>query len=446
MNGSIHQFLVYHTLITEAFIFAAFNMRNHYSKRMMSNFIALTIIQGTNFLLPLIVMPYVISRIGMDGFGVVSIAQVVMIYMSTISDYGFNLTATRDVSIHRQNENKLSKIFFLVLASKLFITILLFILLLIFTLLIPFLRAHFLLYVLGFTYVIGQSLLVSWFFQGMERMHYITVITLLARFLFVVLVFAFIRNHGDDIYFLFFLGIGNIVAGVVSIFLAMRYFHLKPEWPQWNHIRGELKEGWQVTFSNISINTYQYINIFVLRLFTNDLIVGYYSIAEKIFFAIRQILGVFSQVIYPKVCQLAVNGKDGLSGFFNRIFIPFLFAVCACCIGLFIFAPQIVGFFVAGTPDLSVLLLRILSIVPIIVCLNIPAYQVLLAFDHKKSYSGVLGLGTLVNVAANLILCSTWGPVGTVISIIITELFITIGLNQQLYKHNLVYYKRSSAI
>jgi len=409
-------------------------MGTHYSSRLLSNFIALSIIQGTNFLLPILVMPFVIKRVGADGFGIIAVAQVVMIYLSTISDYGFNLTATRDVAINRDDKPKISRIFYTVLASKLLITVASFLVLLIMILFVPLFRSNSTLYLLGFTYVLGQSLMVCWFFQGMEKMQYITVVTLLSRVVFVLLVFAFIRDRDDKKLFLLFLGLGNTVAGLLSIYLAHRIFGLTVFRPRRADIRHELKEGWQITLSNLSINTYLYINVFVLRLFTNDLTVGYYSIAEKIFFAIRQILGIYSQVIYPRVCQVALQGRKQVTGFFKEIYLPFLALVVAGCCIVFFFSGPIVMVFLGSHSTLAVLLLRLLAFVPVIVCLNIPAYQVLLALNHKKNYLRVLVTGTMVNLAANLALVNIWGAVGTAIAIIITELFITTGLNAELYK------------
>jgi PST family polysaccharide transporter len=412
-------------------------MGESYKKRLVSNFVALSVIQGANFVLPVIVMPFVIRNIGADRFGLVSVAQVVMIFLSTLSDYGFNLTATRDVALYKDDIQKTSRVFFTVLVSKLILCIGALAILLCLIRWVPFIRNNYVLYLMGFIYVVGQSSLASWFFQGMEKMQYITASTLFARLIFVVLVFIFIRHRGDEIYFLFFLGTGNLIAGIFSIYLAFRMFRLQLFRPLWNDIATELREGWQVTVSNLSINTYQYINVIVLRAFTNDLIVGYYSIAEKIFFAIRQILGIFSQVIYPRLCQLAMEGKQQVSGLLKDFYLPFLALVTAGCAVVFFFSPFIIHIFLNNRPDLPVLLLRILAFVPVIVCLNIPAYQILLAFNQKKSYLRILASATVVNLAINLLLCSTWGPVGTTLSIVITELFVTIGLNWELHKKHL---------
>ncbi len=412
-------------------------MASGHRKKLLSNFIALGIIQGANFVLPILVMPFVIPKIGPDLFGVVSVAQVVMIFLSTISDYGFNLTATRDIAFYKDDKEKISRIFSNVLSSKFMICGLTLILLLILTSVIPALKNHYVLYLLGFVYVIGQSTLVGWFFQGMEKMQYITISTLIARVLFVILVFIFIRDKGDYIYFLFFLGIGNIIAGIFSIFLAFRIFKLDFYIPRRIDIRHELKEGWHITVSNLSINTYQYINILVLRLFTNDLVVGYYSIAEKIFFAMRQVLGIFSQAVYPHICQLTRKSKEESVRFFRQFYLPFLILLLLGCIAVFILSPYIIHIFLGRVEDLPVLLLRILSFVPVVVCLNIPAYQILLAFDLKKSYFQILVSAMIVCLIANLVFCYSWGAVGTAVSIVVTELFVTSGLNWELYKNKL---------
>jgi polysaccharide transporter, PST family len=410
------------------------------NNKLLSNFIALGVVQGTNFLVPLLVMPYVISKIGAAGFGVIAIAQVLMIYLSAICDYGFNLTATRDIAIYKDDYLKISKIFFSVIATKLLITTFLLTLLLACFAFIPVSKAHSILYGLGFTYVIGQSLLVSWFFQGKEKMNYITFSTLIARLIFVILVLAFIHRKEDGIYFLFFLGTGNIVAGLFSIYLAIRIYKLKFLGLEWADIKYELKEGWHVTISNLSINTFMYSGVFILRIFTNDTIVGYYSIAERIFFAARQVLSVFSQVVYPQVCQLSHKSEKTSIAFFKKIYLPFLLLVFAGCTLLFILSPQVIHLFIKHAPFLPVLLLRMLSFVPFIVCLNIPAYQLLLAFDYKKSYLPVFIIATVINIAANFLLAKNFGATGTALSIIITELFITAALNQQLYKNNLAGY------
>lgn len=410
------------------------------NRKLFSNFLSLSIVQGINFLIPLVVTPYVISKVGVDGIGVIAIAQTVMIYLSTITDYGFNISATKEIAINKNDRLKTSKIFFTVMACKLLISVFLFVLLLLLTLFIPVFQQHFILYMLGFAFVIGQALSVNWFFLGIEKMQYITIGSLFSRLIFVILLFVFIQKKDDDIFFLFFLGAGNIIAAFLSVFVAISLLKLKYFRPQWSDIVDELKKGWQVTVSVLSLNTYLFTGIFILRFFTNDLMVGYYSIAVRIFFAARQVLAVFSEAVYPHICQVVLNGKEAGKAFFKQVYLPFLLATFLGCILLFIFSPQVVYIFIKGETALPVLLLRMLSFVPVIVCIHIPAYQLLLVFDKKKSYLRIFSFATIINIATNIFLANEWAATGTVLSIILTELFITIGLNRELYKNNLMGY------
>jgi PST family polysaccharide transporter len=415
-------------------------------KRIFSNFMALGILQGINFLLPVLVMPFLIKRIGAEGYGVVAVAQGVLLLFVTVTEYGFNLTATRALALNRNDVSKNARLFFTVLAAKLVICLVLFALLLLLITLIPFFKPHFQLYLLGFTYVIGQSLLVTWFFQGVEKMKYITIYVLLARLLFVALVFLFIRQRSDNRFFIFYMGIGSVVAGVLSIFQAIRISKLPLIRPVWSDVLHELKEGWPVMLSYISINTFLTINVFILRLFTNDLVAGYYSVAEKIILATRQIPVLFAQAIYPPLCQLMEKGAAATRRFFKSVYLPFLLLMLLTAGLLFGFAPFIISFFMGHDPGNAILLLRVFCVAPIIVCLHIPASQLLMAAEQKKSYLRILTWATLINLACNLLLVQVWGPVGTVISVLLTELFITVGFNRELYKNKLAGYLSARAL
>ncbi|MES1224805.1 MAG: oligosaccharide flippase family protein [Bacteroidota bacterium] len=403
--------------------------------KLIWNFFSLGVVQAMIALLQLIVIPHVIKKIGIDGFGVVAVAQVVILYLSVFTDFGFNQTATREVSLYRSDRQRISKIFFRVLFSKLVLCFFAFIILLILVLLIPVFRAHALLYLIAFVFVLGQSSLVTWLFLGFEKMQFIALLTLAGRVIFVILVFVFIRNKAQDFLFLFFLGLGTLISGVASIFSAYRLFKLEFIKPSRDEIVQELKEGWHVTIANLSIYTCQYANIFILRIFTNDLAVGYFSIAERVFFTIKQVLTMFSQVAYPGVCQLVQSGKEFLISFWKQIYIPFLFCVISGCLLIFIFSPQVLYFFMRDEYFHSVFFLRMMCVASVIVCLNIPGTLTLLAMDKRKIYFRIVTIGMVLNIVSNLVLVQLFKGTGTIISIFITEFFMAAGLGFEAFRH-----------
>lgn len=398
------------------------------NKRLVQNFFSLGFVQVINSSLQLLVIPYVIKTIGADGFGVVAVAQVVMFYLSTFTEYGFSQTATRNVAIARDDHEKIAEIFYRVFFSKLILCCIAFILLLVLVYTIPIFATHRSLYLIGFVFVIGQSLLINWFFQGMEKMWFIALTTLVARVLFVLLVFLFMKTNNDGFLFLFFLGGGNIIAAALSIVIACSVFKLKFIKPRRADILKELKEGWHFTLTNLSMNTCQYANVFILRFFTNDLLVGYYSIAERIFFAVKQVLVIFSQSVYPAVCLMVKKGENLWNSFVKRIYTPFFLCVLAGAILLVILSPWVLYFFSSNESVYSVFFLQMLSIILVIVCLNIPSTLALLAMNKKKSYFRIYVFGGILNILSNIILAYFFKGTGTIIAIFITEIFITAGV------------------
>lgn len=396
--------------------------------RLSHNFFSLGLVQVINSSLQLLVIPHVINIIGADGFGVVAVAQVMMFFLSTFTDYGFSQTATRQVSIHRDDPVKLSAIFFRVIFSRIILGVVAFLVLLLLVFTVPLFKAHSFLYLLGFAMVIGQSMLLNWFFQGLEKMWFIAITTLAGRISFVLLVFVFINNKGDSILFLLFIGIGNIIAAIIGLLLIRRVFKLHFTRPSLQDLGQEIKEGWPFTVTNLSMNTCQYANVFILRFFTNDLVVGYFSIAERIFLTLKQALTVFSQAVYPRVCLLVQRGEKELVVFFKKVYLPFLLCVAAGSLILFLVAKPVLQFFSGDESVHSVFFLRMMCIVLLIVCLNIPATLSLLAMNKKRGYFIVYTLGGILNIIANIILAFFFQSVGTIIAIFITEIFITAGV------------------
>ena len=398
------------------------------TKTILVNFTSLGLIQGTNFILPLILLPYLIKTVGLHNFGLISFAQALMSYFIIFTDYGFNLTTTREIALVKNEKMIVGEVVCATLVTKLILCLFAFALLALTVTLIGHFAANSKLYYLSFFLVLGQVLIPTWFFQGMEKMKYLTYINLIAKVIFAILIFVLIRKPSDYIYVTVVYSLGNVVSGIFALWLIFSRFGIPLKMPASFSFVGELRKGWYVFLSNFSINAYINSNLVVLGFFSNTQIVGYYSIADKIIYALRQILNVFFQATYPQACRHALLGIHELRKFFRKFFPLFAAAIFLVCASCFIFASQITTIITGKSlPEIS-FLIRMMAFVPFIICLNIPAYQTLLAFDFKKSYMAILTSGSVLNVVLNVLLAKQYFSTGTVIAVITTELYITAGL------------------
>ena len=284
-------------------------------------------------------------------------------YFQIITDYGFNLSATREISINRDNKEKISEIFSSVMIIKLLLLVLSFIIMSVIVFSFEKFRQDWLLYYLTFGMVIGQTLFPIWFFQGMERMKYITYLNITAKLIFTISIFVFVKNVSDYIYVPLLNSIGFIIAGVLSVIVSFRCFEINLTFLKFSNIFYQLKEGWNIFFSNIFITFFNGTNIIILSLIHGNIYVGYYVAAEKIINAI-----VASQVplvnsIFPYFSKGFSTDKDEYLKRLCKVRnfgLLLYFLVFILC---FFLADNIIDFMYGDHMQKSVFIFKILSVI-----------------------------------------------------------------------------------
>src|SRR5512147_2784453 len=94
------------------------------NRRVIGNFFSLSIVQFANYLAPLILIPYLTRVLGLPRYGLVELARAVSVYFLILTDYGFSLSATREISVHRDDPEKVSEVFSAVMTLKLLLVLL----------------------------------------------------------------------------------------------------------------------------------------------------------------------------------------------------------------------------------------------------------------------------------------------------------------------------------
>ncbi len=268
-------------------------------KRLFSNFFSLSLLQAANYIFPLLTLPYLVRVLGVENFGLLAFATALITYFSIITDYGFNLTATREISIHRENKQKVIEIFSSVMTIKVLLMFLSFFLLTILVFSFEKFSKDWEIYFLTFATILGQILFPVWLFQGMERMKYITYLNVLSRLIFTVAIFIFVQEQNDYYMVPLLTSLGSLVAGIWSLVLVKREFGVIFVFQKIEVIKHYLVDGWHVFISRIYVSLYTTTNVLLLGLFTNHTIVGYYSIAEKTVNAIGSFFIPLDQTLYP---------------------------------------------------------------------------------------------------------------------------------------------------
>jgi polysaccharide transporter, PST family len=164
--------------------------------------------------------------LGVEKFGIYSFSFAIIQYFTLVVNYGFDYSATKYVSINRDDNQKISLVFSaitlirggLALVSVLVVGLMVF--------WVKEFHAHALLYLLGVGIFIGQGLTPLWLFQGMEKMKFVTIVNFSSRLISTLLIFIFLSHPSQYQYVNLFFSIGYLCAAILSILLALRVFNL----------------------------------------------------------------------------------------------------------------------------------------------------------------------------------------------------------------------------
>ncbi len=409
-------------------------------KRLIQNFTSLSILQIANYLFPLIVLPYVVRVLGPAKYGLINFAAAFIAYFNLISDYGFSLSGTKEISLIRDDKDKLSKIFSTILTIKILLSIFSFLIFIVIIYFIPFFKDNWEVYVLSYGFVIGGVLFPSWFYQGMEQMKYITIIQVVIRSIVTVLIFILIKEESDYLLLVLLNSIAQIMIGMLGLIIAKVKFKIKFRLPSIEEIKTQLKSGWNIFQSMIAINIYTTSNTFILGLFANEAVVGYYAAADKIRIAFQGIQSVLSQTVFPYVNSLVKESYDKYILFIKRLLkLEFVIGFSISLI-LFIFSPQLVELLLGEKFAASGELLKIISLLPLLSSLNnVFGIQFMLPLGYDKAFNKIMSASALLHLIMLIILVPQYFAIGTAVSVVITEFIVLIFIIWFVRKNKIMY-------
>jgi len=395
-------------------------------KRLIENIFSLGILQTANYLLPLITLPYLVRVLGTEKFGIIIFAQAFVAYFGILVNYGFDLSATREISINRENSKKVSEIFNSVFGVKLLLVLISFILISIIIFSFEKFREEWFIYYFTFGTVLGSALFPVWFFQGMEQMRYITFLNITAKLIFTISIFVFIHESSDYVYVPIINSFGYITAGIFALYIVLKNFSIKFTIPNFEQIKYQLKEGWHIFLVSLQTNILSSSGIFILGLFQPKEIVGVYGAIEKISRAVIMLFSPVRQALYPHISAKLKKSKIEGINFIKKVGFLVSVLVFFVCLILAIFSGNIINILFGEELVKYAIILQILSIYIFLSNLNnFIGVQYLLGLGHNEIYSKAFTLASVFSLILYFSLTPFYSFYGIIFGMLIGELVLS---------------------
>jgi polysaccharide transporter, PST family len=417
-------------------------------RTLMRNILWLFSLQGLNYLIPLAVLPFLVRVLGIEKYGLVAFAQAFAQYFVILTDYGFNLSATKRIAMIRDDRERVSNVFWCVIILKVLFMLGGMLILVLLVISVPRFRSEPMLYAAAYLAVIGTVLFPVWLFQGMEQMKYISIVTGGAKLASALALFIFVRHGSDYVPAMAILSGGTLAAGLVGFVVALRTFAIIPRLPALDDLRDTLRNGWHLFVSTAATSFYTNSNLFLVGVIAGNVQAGYFSAAEKIIRGMQAMLVPITQAIYPHVNNLMGRSHELALAFLRKGFVwisvlsfvpSALLLLCAAPVAHLVVGPN------AGP---CIPLFRWMAMLPFIIAIsNVLGIQTMIPFGMERELSRIYVVAGLASLPISIILIRQYGALGAAVSVLTVELAIIVCMWAALKNRglNLLYFGAVSA-
>lgn len=400
-----------------------YQFRNFFKDKLAQNIFLLYGVQFSKYLLPLITIPYLARVLGPTSLGLLFIVQAYVVYIGMLVEYGFNIAGTGEVARYRNQPDKLIDFLAGVMGAEFWLILCGMGLTFVVQQWIPSFKSHPAILWSGMFWMLTQALSPLWYFAGLERLGFVAVMDMSVRILYSLGVIVFIKSPEDAWKVLGIQGVASFLSMVIMLTLVYREVPFR--FPTKSLIWKALKKGWTMFLFLSADRLYKTASAFILSLFVSPTIVGYYAGAEKLGQVMPEFLNPITQVLYPKLSNLAHHSPVKAAKLARTGIIITTIVGCAIAIAVYITAPLLVRFLLGAEFKASVPVLRILSLqVPLIAVSKLLGIQWMLPLGMNRTFSLITLSGGGIILLLALLLTPSYAHIGMALAVIGTEFFI----------------------
>ena len=393
---------------------------------LVANSFYLYLAHFADYLLALLILPFIARVLGPEELGYVGLAQTFGIFILLIMEFGFPLMATREVAREKNNPEKIKVLIGQIFSFKLFLIPVILILSTIVFLMVPVFHEN-PYYV--FIVVIGsifQGMVPTWYFQGIEKLSTVAFSKTIFRFLGFSLIFLFVSSNQDGWIVL----LAYMISSICICLYLFKYminiigpFHLAG--------RSSIKAMWQKSKNSFFITIlpviYNNLSVIVMSIIVSPLQLGYYYGAARIHLAFNTLYGPVGQAFYPRLASTDLGNPEKAKQMTKK-FLWIMTAAGFLFFSMIYFFTEPIIFLLLGEEFLfASTTLKIFAIVlPLTAISHVLGRQWLMIRRNDNQYAKILLISSIIGVISIFILIRSYGILAIPISLIIYELLIII--------------------
>ena len=392
------------------------------ARRIVDNAASLFALQGLTYLISFLTFPYLIRTLGPGRFGSVALVNAVVAQMILLTDFGFSASATRLVAIHAQEKDRVNAIFSAVTGVKLLLMLCSGLLLLLLIVVAPKFRAERFLLAIAFLQVPANVFSPTWLLQGLERMRFIAIASVVARLCSAGLIFLLVHAPGDVAVAVACQSFGAVLQGAIALFFVIFVLKLRSTRPTRSELWAQAKDSFHPFLGSSMGNLIGGSSVLFLGFFRDLTTVGSYAAIERAARAEVFVMLPASQATYPYIAQQFRLGY----AFGNRAMLKlcvYLLSGALLFVGaIALFSKPILHLLYGETMAAQAPLFGFFSVWAFLSLVNtLLGLHYLIASGHSKVYGRSIFWSALLTVVLFLVLIRPLGGWGALTAVVAGE-------------------------
>lgn len=333
------------------------------------SFFNLSSIQAANILAQLLLIPIISRIVGLTEFGLIMLGASYAALVSIFINFGSNQSGVKEVALAKDNTPTLSKIFFsiYIVRGLLFVLTSLAFLFVSQWLLPLTTRTHFL---YANMIIVGELLNPFFFFVGIQQLFLYNIINLISKILSIVLILLFIQSPTDSVWVNFIIGFTQIIGSIILLVALIQKHALVFIKVPFQYLVQYLKQNSYLAGNNLSVQLQQSIFLFSVSAMGNPVLLGAYSLCDKVVWSFRMLIISFFNAVYPRAAVLHQNNPEDWKQLKQKLQKLLWIVLCLAALILLFFANPIVLLITGKSNELAAFFIQSICFMPLVAGLN----------------------------------------------------------------------------
>lgn len=379
-------------------------------------------------LYPVITFPYISRVLHPDGVGLIQFLQSVVSYFALFAALGIPLYAVKEIAKYKDDEKERNKTTAEILILFCIQTLIVYSVLLISGFVVNQFHENLILFLILSLHLFLAAIGCDWFYQGVEEFKFITIRSLVVKFLSLIALFVFVKSENDIYVYAVLIVIAEAGNYVINFIHLQKYISFSSLNFRELDIKRHIKPAFEIFLLNVIVSIYINLDSVMLGFMKGNDSLGYYTAATKITKAFTGFTSALGFVVFPRVAGYFKEGNmSKFRELINKSLSFTLFVLIPVSVGLFVCAEPLVSVFCGAEYSSSVLTLRILS--PIIVFISISGIlgtNALYAMDKQRVVMISTASGALLNLILNFSLIPHLSQDGAAIASLVAEVSVAV--------------------